>query len=1242
MKGERVLRQMSLLALLWILHAQGVLKLTEGKTLPKEKNDNLKEGIPPAITKHPVDKSIRIEKGLSLFCAATGKPKPRIRWKKNGKTITTDDRIKIRVTDSGSKLRIKDAIPQDSGNYHCVAKNNFGHESSSKARVEVRGNCSQRGTCKPYSGNICTKYISNDSKVFVPHLKSQKQSEEKIAFATSILTDYIHPACQKSLVKALCFNLFPPCEKGNPPRPRLLCKDQCEVLKARTCSKEVDLLIKKLGHLADETIPNCTDVSCDSGDCLAIGNKKNPVRGECERDSDVPEVTIKPLKKNSPICSEVGSDSSKRVKINNKEIFKLVRNVKSEIHNGRMLLKSQSNELSTYCFSASLPINNLVREWDLYYRTQLLPNFQRPYNITVPGLTISTRNSSVDAVLIPLGTAGKYKVHEKIILKNVAFYYRYQSGHGSFIAKGEYDLCETVFKLTVETLSDGTVKLNGSSETPVDVSTIETAFITAKPSNWLVKALKKTKLFVLRLKRPVMEAYITKDLIVKFSGETYFGANALPVSLEVFGGKWGRNDVLLAGITSPHLTMNQALKMFTGFTIPYLDFLKTPFNGSSVGMILSANVLDLSETPYRRLEQHPLSLAFAGTVPGDLSLVTRAMIPTETHNSSQVCQLFQTIFGRGSEFTVQVSTSADTNGLTLDWHFHNISKRAISSFDRVEMKTKIVSTGLYTVLPSLAISVDGHFYSSEQRSKSLTFSGQLSFQDHKGYLEGNFETKSEWKKAFGIEYLTMKNVRLGVSLPTKRSLQSKIRGEADLQLGSNCHIDENDSIKQRCVTGHLYLGFSDVSSDHFFYGTLSPVSLQKLLELNNMQHKLPGAMATIGFPEGLQISVARGEHDLSELGGPVLQAGFIMKGKMSVLGIETTGAISLSPKEFLIDAKLMSEEAPATIDDVTPLLLLTRSDRAHSPKLFLKARMDPVPFVKAHVDGYARLFGIFEEARILVTGDSLQIYLTTDVRKSFKINVHITTNYSSNQNDTQFNALVVFDNGLSKLTRLASKQVVAMLEQEMSELRSAKGKVQGMRRECARTIKQDCSGCIGNRECASFLVSCSSKIAKKMQTNSSEDKRNTIDVCQRFVMGRCLAAETACYNACKFVSLKANKTCAAYNAAAVSQRKLERGLRWVKQAEQFMDGNLFQIHAISFKTNVTSAINLEQLYLDTSLEVTIFGQRQRLEGLRMEFNEFVKLSSEIAKYAWDWYQKTQPQSKPKSLHPDNRPRPPPS
>lgn len=231
---------------------------------------------------------------------------------------------------------------------------------------------------------------------------------------------------------------------------------------------------------------------------------------------------------------------------------------------------------------------------------------------------------------------------------------------------------------------------------------------------------------------------------------------------------------------------------------------------------------------------------------------------------------------------------------------------------------------------------------------------------------------------------------------------------------------------------------------------------------------------------------------------------------------------------------------------------------------------------------------------------------------------------------------------------MASKQVVAMLEQEMSELKSAKGEVQRLRRECIKTIKRDCSSCIGNRECASSLENCSVDMGINTATHGSERKHDTkrasattMDICQRFIIERCLVTETACFNVCRFISSKANKTCTAYDAAATAQRKLERGLRWVRQAEQFMYDDLFQIHAISFKTNVTSA-NLEQLFMDTSLEVTIFGQKQRLEGLRMEFNEFVKLSSEIAKYAWEWYQKTQAKSKSKSRHPDNRPRPPPS
>ena len=52
------------------------------------------------------------------------------------------------------------------------------------------------------------------------------------------------------------------------------------------------------------------------------------------------------------------------------------------------------------------------------------------------------------------------------------------------------------------------------------------------------------------------------------------------------------------------------------------------------------------------------------------------------------------------------------------------------------------------------------------------------------------------------------------------------------------------------------------------------------------------------------MSVSRRTHDLREFGGPVLEPGFILKGKMSVMGIETTGAISLLPREVCLTANL--------------------------------------------------------------------------------------------------------------------------------------------------------------------------------------------------------------------------------------------------------------------------------------------------------------------------------------------------
>ena len=66
-----------------------------------------------------------------------------------------------------------------------------------------------------------------------------------------------------------------------------------------------------------------------------------------------------------------------------------------------------------------------------------------------------------------------------------------------------------------------------------------------------------------------------------------------------------------------------------------------------------------------------------------------------------------------------------------------------------------------TIQAYFDFSVDGTFYKSGQQSKGVSFSGQLTYEGSLSHLQGDFRTQSVWRNAFGIEYLTMNNLRLG-------------------------------------------------------------------------------------------------------------------------------------------------------------------------------------------------------------------------------------------------------------------------------------------------------------------------------------------------------------------------------------------------------------------------------------------------------------------------------------------------
>ena len=71
---------------------------------------------------------------------------------------------------------------------------------------------------------------------------------------------------------------------------------------------------------------------------------------------------------------------------------------------------------------------------------------------------------------------------------------------------------------------------------------------------------------------------------------------------------------------------------------------------------------------------------------------------------------------------------------------------------------------------------------------------------------------------------------------------------------------------------------------------------------------------------------------------------------------------------------------------------------------------------QAHIDGYTRIFGVFDEIRILMTRRHFAIRLVTSIFQSFRVRINVNANYSEDLSRTHFKARVVFIGGLARVS----------------------------------------------------------------------------------------------------------------------------------------------------------------------------------------------------------------------------------
>lgn len=79
----------------------------------------------PTFESEPFDMSVITGTTIEIPCQGKGSPKPQVRWRKDGKTLT--ERY---ITSPTGSLIIREVIATDTGRYECTILNEFGRATA--------------------------------------------------------------------------------------------------------------------------------------------------------------------------------------------------------------------------------------------------------------------------------------------------------------------------------------------------------------------------------------------------------------------------------------------------------------------------------------------------------------------------------------------------------------------------------------------------------------------------------------------------------------------------------------------------------------------------------------------------------------------------------------------------------------------------------------------------------------------------------------------------------------------------------------------------------------------------------------------------------------------------------------------------------------------------------------------------------------------------------------------------------